>query len=129
MFSSPFSPVPSFCVAHSYLIPCNKDYDQWTPGITASTSGLLGGWPLMNQFITVHDVANKRLGFMPAKACATGVQSLRTNVSMGAPHPDHVDPEDGLSDAGALAPTAAAVRSLVAAGIAMLAMAAFDARD
>jgi hypothetical protein len=82
----------------------------------------------MNQFITVHDVANKRLGFAPAKACAMGVQSLRTNVSMGAPHPEHVDSEDGLSDAGALAPTDAAMRSLWAACIAMLAMAAFNAR-
>jgi hypothetical protein len=118
----------------SYLLPCNKEYDQWTPGIVGASSGFLGGWPFMNQFITVHDVANMRMGFAPAKRCETGIQSLQANVTMGAPHPLHVEPspDDGIAAAtgarGSLAPAAVAGRALLFSAVALLAMAAFAVR-
>jgi hypothetical protein len=69
----------------SYLLPCNNDYTQWTPGISPSDMGTIGGWPLMNQFVVFHDMANMRMGFAPTQGCTTGRHTRRTRVAMTPP--------------------------------------------
>jgi len=68
----------------SVLLPCSLDYDQWTLGIAPSSdNGLLGGWPLMNQFITIHDVDTMQLGFAVQSSCTTSLAPLHAKVAMG----------------------------------------------
>jgi len=68
----------------SYMLPCNAAYDQWTPGIGGSEFGMIGGWPLMNQFVVMHDMQSMRVGFAPALGCDK--PPLRANVTMGKPN-------------------------------------------
>jgi hypothetical protein len=110
----------SLSVCVSYLMPCSDSYDQWTPGISGANSGIIGGWPLMNQYITIHDVANKRIGFAVAKSCNTGRQPLRANVTMGAAAPGYTpgsgsDTSTGLNAASSVAPGFGALAGLMAA--------------
>jgi hypothetical protein len=69
----------------SYLLPCTNQLNYWTPGIGPGSMGMIGGWPLMNQFVTIHDMAQVRIGFAPVRSCSTGLPPLRTRVAMGPP--------------------------------------------
>lgn len=88
----------------SYMMPCNAAYDQWTPGIGGSEFGMIGGWPLMNQFVVMHDMQAMRIGFAPALGCDK--PPLRAMVTIGKPNTsNHHTPGDVVPDLSRAPPT------------------------
>lgn len=130
--------LPLFLSFSSYLQPCTPSYNQWTTGISSSGSTqMIGGWPLMNQFIVIHDIENSKAGFAVGSSCS--ISPLNAAVEMynstgttgssgGGSSTDstgvNTDPSldpDGLGAAPNLAPAAAVVgAATIAAAVALL---------
>lgn len=59
----------------------------------STSRGMTGGWSLMNQFVTVFDVAERRIGFAASTACEQ--TTLRTAVTWSDPTVNRTDEREG----------------------------------